>query len=124
MDPSWDPYHEKRITLGGLVDHYRTIKRGRRVMFVACGTSYHACLACRQTMEELAELPARPKSLLPLIAITMFLGICLLRGVDQGSLPCSINSLQALQSVCSSPPAALWCMLRCQDAYAGAHDQA
>ncbi len=59
MDPSWDPYHEKRITLGGLVDHYRTIKRGRRVMFVACGTSYHACLACRQTMEELAELPVR-----------------------------------------------------------------
>ena len=57
MDPSWDPYHEKRITLGGLVDHYATIKRGRRVMFVACGTSYHACLACRQTMEELAELP-------------------------------------------------------------------
>ena len=57
VDPSWDPYHEKRITLGGLVDHYATIKRGRRVMFVACGTSYHACLACRQTMEELAELP-------------------------------------------------------------------
>ena len=57
MDPSWDPYHEKRITLGGLVDHYSTIKRGRRVMFVACGTSFHACLACRQTMEELAELP-------------------------------------------------------------------
>ena len=60
VDPSWDPYHEKRITLGGLVDHYATIKRGRRVMFVACGTSYHACLACRQTMEELAELPVRP----------------------------------------------------------------
>ena len=57
VDPSWDPYHEKRITLGGLVDHYSTIKRGRRVMFVACGTSFHACLACRQTMEELAELP-------------------------------------------------------------------
>lgn len=59
VDPSWDPYHEKRITLGGLVDHYATIKRGRRVMFVACGTSFHACLACRQTMEELAELPVR-----------------------------------------------------------------
>ncbi len=63
VDPSWDPYHEKRITLGGLVDHYRTIKRGRRVMFVACGTSFHACLACRQTMEELAELPVRPEML-------------------------------------------------------------
>ena len=63
VDPSWDPYHEKRITLGGLVDHYSTIKRGRRVMFVACGTSYHACLACRQTMEELAELPVCLKPL-------------------------------------------------------------
>lgn len=59
MDPEWDPYHEKRITLGGLVDRVDTIKRGRRIMFVACGTSYHACLACRQTMEELAELPVR-----------------------------------------------------------------
>ncbi len=57
MDPSWDPYHEKRITLGGLVDRISTIRSGRRVMFIACGTSFHACLACRQTMEELAELP-------------------------------------------------------------------
>ena len=72
MDPSWDPYHEKRITLGGLVDHYRTIKRGRRVMFVACGTSYHACLACRQAMEELAELPARLISLLSLMTAVQF----------------------------------------------------
>ncbi|CAL8461865.1 g1396 [Coccomyxa elongata] len=57
MDPSWDPYHEKRITLGGLVDRISTIRSGRRIMFIACGTSFHACLACRQTMEELAELP-------------------------------------------------------------------
>ena len=77
VDPSWDPYHEKRITLGGLVDHYRTIKRGRRVMFVACGTSYHACLACRQTMEELAELPARLKALLLLIADIAVGSVCL-----------------------------------------------
>ena len=59
VDPSWDPYHEKRITLGGLVDHLAAIRRGRRVMFVACGTSFHACLACRQTCEELAEVPVR-----------------------------------------------------------------
>lgn len=44
------------------MDHYSTIKRGRRVMFVACGTSFHACLACRQTMEELAELPVSGKA--------------------------------------------------------------
>ncbi|EIE25165.1 isomerising glucosamine-fructose-6-phosphate aminotransferase [Coccomyxa subellipsoidea C-169] len=53
----FDRQPKKRITLGGLVDRISTIRSGRRVMFVACGTSYHACLACRQTMEELAELP-------------------------------------------------------------------
>jgi glucosamine--fructose-6-phosphate aminotransferase (isomerizing) len=26
-------------------------------MFVACGTSYHACLASRQTVEELCDIP-------------------------------------------------------------------
>jgi glucosamine--fructose-6-phosphate aminotransferase (isomerizing) len=35
------------IKLGGLVDHLETIRCGRRVMLVACGTSYHACLAAR-----------------------------------------------------------------------------
>ena len=58
-DPDWDPYHERRITLGGLTEHLATIRRGRRVMFIACGTSYHACLACRQTVEELVS-PASP----------------------------------------------------------------
>ncbi|GBF90739.1 hypothetical protein Rsub_03040 [Raphidocelis subcapitata] len=46
-----------RITLGGLVDTKATIRRARRIMFVACGTSYHACLAARQTIEDLVELP-------------------------------------------------------------------
>ena len=50
-------YRLKRIMLGGLVDHYSMIKRSHRFVFIACGTSYHASLACRQTMEELAELP-------------------------------------------------------------------
>ena len=27
------------------------------MMFIACGTSYHAAMACRQTMEELTEIP-------------------------------------------------------------------
>ena len=48
---------ERRIKLGGLAEYIPTIRRGRRLMFVACGTSYHACLACRQTMEEIAEMP-------------------------------------------------------------------
>lgn len=43
----------RRITLGGLSDD----SAGRRVVFVACGTSFHACLACRQTVESLTDLP-------------------------------------------------------------------
>lgn len=53
-------YHLKRVMLGGLVDHYSMIKRSHRFVFIACGTSYHASLACRQTVEELAELPVSP----------------------------------------------------------------
>ena len=56
---AWDPYMERRIKLGGLAEYVPTIRRGRQLMFVACGTSYHACLACRQTMEEIAEMPVR-----------------------------------------------------------------
>jgi glutamine---fructose-6-phosphate transaminase (isomerizing) len=51
-----DPYKERRITLGGLADHLSSIKRGRRIIMVACGTSFHACLASRQCMEELAQV--------------------------------------------------------------------
>ena len=57
LQATYDPYLRSRVTLGGLSDHLSTIRRGRRMLFVACGTSFHACLACRQTMEELAELP-------------------------------------------------------------------
>lgn len=52
-----DPYQTSRITLGGLTEHLSTIRRGRRMVFVACGTSFHACLACRQTVESLTDLP-------------------------------------------------------------------
>ena len=52
-----DPYLEQRILLGGLTDHLPAIRRSRRIVFVACGTSYHACLACRQTVEELCAVP-------------------------------------------------------------------
>ncbi|KAK9819951.1 hypothetical protein WJX72_004305 [[Myrmecia] bisecta] len=52
-----DPYQERRVTLGGLTEHVSTIRFGRRIMLVACGTSYYACLACRQTIEELTDLP-------------------------------------------------------------------
>lgn len=43
-----------RIRLGGLVETREIIRRSRRVMFVACGTSYHASLAARQTVRPAA----------------------------------------------------------------------
>lgn len=54
---NYDPYLEQRIILGGLADHLENIRRGRRIMFIGCGTSFHAALACRQTVEELADIP-------------------------------------------------------------------
>ena len=49
-------YKQRRITLGGLADHIDTIRGSRRILMVACGTSYHACLASRAIMEELSEV--------------------------------------------------------------------
>jgi len=48
---------EERIKLGGLAEHINTIRTGRRLIFVACGTSYHACLAARQALEHLVGIP-------------------------------------------------------------------
>jgi glucosamine--fructose-6-phosphate aminotransferase (isomerizing) len=46
-----------RVTLGGIKDYVSEIKRCRRLMFIACGTSYHSAVATRQLLEELTELP-------------------------------------------------------------------
>ncbi|KAF3338008.1 glutamine--fructose-6-phosphate aminotransferase [Carex littledalei] len=45
------------VGLGGLKDHMRTIRRSRRIIFIGCGTSYHAALAARPIMEELTDIP-------------------------------------------------------------------
>ena len=45
------------ITLGGLRAYLPIIRRGRRIVFSACGTSYHSCLATRAIFEELTEIP-------------------------------------------------------------------
>uniref|UniRef100_UPI00193A46AA glutamine--fructose-6-phosphate aminotransferase [isomerizing] 2-like n=1 Tax=Styela clava TaxID=7725 RepID=UPI00193A46AA len=50
----WD---ERRIHLGGLADHITEIRRCRRIIIIACGTSYHSAIATRQLLEELTELP-------------------------------------------------------------------
>ena len=43
--------------LGGLLEQASAICRCRRILLVACGSSYHACLAARQVAEELTQLP-------------------------------------------------------------------
>ncbi|KAK4698247.1 glutamine---fructose-6-phosphate transaminase (isomerizing), partial [Phenoliferia sp. Uapishka_3] len=45
------------ITLGGLKAYLSVMRRCRRMVFVACGTSYHSCLATRSIFEELTEIP-------------------------------------------------------------------
>ncbi|EHK45266.1 putative glutamine/fructose-6-phosphate amidotransferase [Trichoderma atroviride IMI 206040] len=47
----------KSVTLGGLRSYISTIRRCRRIIFIACGTSYHSCMAVRGIFEELTEIP-------------------------------------------------------------------
>lgn len=47
----------RTITLGGIKEYIPEIKRCRRLMLIACGTSYHSAVATRQMLEELTELP-------------------------------------------------------------------
>jgi glutamine---fructose-6-phosphate transaminase (isomerizing) len=47
----------KKVTLGGLRQYISTIRRCRRIIFIACGTSYHSCMAVRGCFEELTEIP-------------------------------------------------------------------
>ena len=46
-----------KVTLGGLKSYIATIRRCRRMIFIACGTSYHSCVATRAIFEELTEIP-------------------------------------------------------------------
>lgn len=47
----------KRVNLGGLRQYMGTIRRCRRLIFIACGTSYHSCMAVRGMFEELTDIP-------------------------------------------------------------------
>ena len=47
----------RSVTLGGLKQYISTIRRCRRLIFIACGTSYHSCMAVRGAFEELTEIP-------------------------------------------------------------------
>lgn len=55
--PNVDSLLYPRVRLGGLVDYITTIRRSRRIIFIACGTSYNAALCSRQTVEELTQMP-------------------------------------------------------------------
>jgi glutamine---fructose-6-phosphate transaminase (isomerizing) len=50
-------FDDCRVLLGGLVDHIGAMRRCRRLIFIACGTSYHSAVAVRQLMEKLTQLP-------------------------------------------------------------------
>eukprot|EP00049_Salpingoeca_infusionum_P009736 m.165251 g.165251 ORF g.165251 m.165251 type:complete len:686 (-) comp14426_c0_seq1:412-2469(-) len=50
-------FADKSIKLSGLADHISDIKRCRRLLFVACGTSYNSAIATRQFLEEMTEIP-------------------------------------------------------------------
>ncbi|XP_038061489.1 glutamine--fructose-6-phosphate aminotransferase [isomerizing] 1-like [Patiria miniata] len=45
------------VNLGGLKNYLLDVNRCRRLIFIACGTSYHSAMATRQLMEELTQLP-------------------------------------------------------------------
>jgi glucosamine--fructose-6-phosphate aminotransferase (isomerizing) len=64
-------FETNTVKLGGILDHVksvlisvscvvyhvgRTISRARRLLFIACGTSYNSAIATRQFMEEVVLL--------------------------------------------------------------------
>jgi len=40
-------FDNNKIVLGGLMEHIPSIRRARRIVMIACGTSYHSCIAVR-----------------------------------------------------------------------------
>ncbi|KAJ8455087.1 hypothetical protein ONZ45_g19057 [Pleurotus djamor] len=50
-------FDTSNITLGGLRAYLNIMRRCRRMVFIACGTSYHSCIATRAIFEELTEIP-------------------------------------------------------------------
>ncbi|KAG0721604.1 Glutamine--fructose-6-phosphate aminotransferase [isomerizing] 2 [Chionoecetes opilio] len=50
-------FDNETVVLGGIKEHLNEIRRCRRLLLIACGTSYHSTIATRQLLEELTELP-------------------------------------------------------------------
>ncbi len=47
------------VRLGGLAHHLDTLKHAERILFLACGTSYHAGLVGRYLIEDLVRIPVQ-----------------------------------------------------------------
>lgn len=45
------------VALGGIKDYENKIINARRIIMVACGTSWHACLVAEYLLEDLARIP-------------------------------------------------------------------
>ncbi|XP_037088886.1 glutamine--fructose-6-phosphate aminotransferase [isomerizing] 2-like isoform X3 [Pollicipes pollicipes] len=50
-------FDTETVVLGGIKEFLPEIKRCRRLILIACGTSFHSAIATRQLLEELTELP-------------------------------------------------------------------
>ena len=50
-------FENNTVVLGGIQNHLNDFKRARRILVIACGTSFHSGLATRQIIEELTEVP-------------------------------------------------------------------
>lgn len=93
---SVDPYTERRIVLGGLSEHLSTIRRGRRIMFVGCGTSYHAAMACRQVLPNNSHILCNQ----PCSVCSFFSNCFVLIGVCDGfSILRAVVGAEALQEL-------------------------
>jgi len=50
-------FEKNQIKLGGIENFVPDIRNSRRIIFIACGTSYHSAVATRPLVEELTGIP-------------------------------------------------------------------
>lgn len=50
-------FDKHQIKLGGIENFVNDIRNSRRIIFIACGTSYHSAVATRPLVEELTGIP-------------------------------------------------------------------
>ena len=48
---------KSKVALGGILDYEEKLINAKRLIFVACGTSWHACLVGEYLLEEIARIP-------------------------------------------------------------------